>query len=202
VVFFGFNSDTTTITAAEFYIDFDKTVLQYQGVTNFNPLMPQAQWIYNVMLPDSNRFACNWVEPTLQNLSIPDSTTVFEIQFLCLADETALAFDVPANVFVHIDQEANLIELPVEFSDGYVIVLPDDIETPDAGNVSVRVLNRIIYLENTGGIARVFNMAGQLVAFRELSGGINEIEISQQGIYLINITDKNQRLFSGKIFIK
>jgi hypothetical protein len=202
VVFFGFNNDTTTITAAEFYIDFDKTVLQYQGVTNFNPLVPQAQWIYNVMLPDSNRFACNWVEPTLQNLSIPDSTTVFEIKFLCLANETALAFDSPANVFVHLDQEANLIELPVEFSDGYVIVLPDNIETPDAGNVSVRVLNRIIYLENTGGIARVFNMAGQLVAFKELSGGINEIGISQQGIYLINVTDKNQRIFSGKIFIK
>jgi hypothetical protein len=45
-------------------------------------------------------------------------------------------------------------------------------------------------------------MAGQLVAFKELSDGINEIGISQQGIYLINITDKNQRIFSGKIFIK
>jgi hypothetical protein len=202
VVFFGFNSDTTTITAAEFYFDFDKTVLQYHGVANFNPLMPQAQWIFNVMQPDSNRFACNWVEPTLQNLSIPDSTTIFEVKFLCLANETALAFDSPANVFVHVDQQSNLVELTVDFSDGYVIVLPDNIENPAAEDLNIRVVNRHLFVEHTGGVARIFNLTGQLVAFKDLTSVTNEIELLQQGIYLISVIDENRQIYSAKIFIK
>jgi len=202
VVLFGLNGDTNSIMAAEFYIDFDKYAVSYQGITNFNPLMPLTQWIYNVVQPDSNRFACNWVEPTLQNLSIPDSTTIFELQFLCIANETPLTFDATANVFVHIDQEFNLIEVPVGYSDGYVIVLPDAVESVSAEKINVSVVNRKLIIKNISGIARVFNLAGQLVKSKNLTPEDNEMDIQQQGIYVISVIDNDKRLFSGKIYIK
>jgi hypothetical protein len=202
VVFFGFNNDTTTLAAAEFYIDFDKTVIEYQGATNFNPLMPASQWIYNLIQPDSNRFACNWVEPTLSNLSIPDSTTVFELQFLLIADETPLAFDDPANVFVHLDEEFNLIEIPVDFSDGYIIVLPDEIKESETEGLHIKVVDHRLLLEDAEGLMRVFNLAGQLVVQKELTAGHNEINIPNTGIYLISVINNSRQTYSGKVFIR
>lgn len=202
VVFFGFNNDTTTLAAAEFYLEFDTAVMKYQGVTNFNALMPQSQWIYNIIQPDSNRFACNWVEPTLSNLSIPDSTTVFELQFLLLADETPLAFDDAANVFVHFDQEFNPVEIPVDFYDGYIIVLWDDIAESETEGLSIKVVDRRIILEDTEGLMRVFNLAGQLVVQKELTLGTNEVTIPNTGIYLISVINHHRQTYSGKVFIR
>ncbi len=202
VVIFGFNLDTTSLTAIEFYIDFDNTAVEFLGADNFNELMPVNQWFYSNPDPGLSRFSCNWAEPTLSNVSVPDSTTLMTLHFKCLENETPLAFDDPLCLFVHIDEEFNLIELPVQYFDGYIQVLPDAIPEEETGELNwLSASYGSILIDGVTGHARVFNITGQLVAERRLLEGTNSINLNQKGIYVVTVITEDKRLLSKKIYI-
>lgn len=200
VVLFGFNTDSTTLAAIEFYIDFDPFAIQYQGVANFNPFFPENQWIYN---SNTGRFLCNWVEPTLQNLSVSDSLTIFEIQFLCLSNQTDLVFDSAAGVFAHMSGSSP-VNIPVVYQNGHVTILPDQIdEKSDISKNIYSVQNQIIIHDLSGNI-RLFNSTGQLIGeyFANHNDDL-EIQIPQNGIYIVEaITSVNTRLIRKILIMK
>ncbi|HPE57746.1 MAG TPA: cohesin domain-containing protein [Bacteroidales bacterium] len=203
VVLFGFNTDTTSLAAIEFYIDFDNISVEYIGVDNFNALMPQNQWFFSNPSPDLNRFACNWAEPSLQNIVVPDSTTIMTLHFLLHVEETPLTFDQPANVFVNIDEQFNLIELEVAYSDGYIVVLPDGIQSNQPENTDwYSVSNQVIHLFDVQGVARIFNLAGQQLYQTIVSDENNQIELQKPGIFILSIISENGSLLNAKIFIQ
>lgn len=126
VVITGFNTDTTSLVAAEFYLNFDNTVLTFESVANVSDLMPQEEWFFSNPDPTLNRFSCNWVEPTfVTNVSVPDGTTLFEIVFTYNGGESALDFDETASLFVHLDQSFNFVTLQVDYFDGMVVPAPN-----------------------------------------------------------------------------
>ncbi len=203
VVLFGFNTDTTSLAAIEFYIDFDNISVEYTGVDNFNVLMPQNQWFFSNPNPDLNRFACNWAEPSLQNILVPDSTTIMTLHFLLHVEETPLSFDQPSNVFVHIDNQFNLIELGVEYFDGYIVVLPDGIQTKIPTSTDwFSISNHTIQLHGVEGLARIFNLAGQLLYQAPVSAEENKISKLQKGIHILSIITDDGRTLNAKIFIQ
>lgn len=202
VVLFGFNTDTTSLAAIEFYIDFDNISVEYTGVDNFNALMPQNQWFFSNPNPDLNRFACNWAEPSLQNIVVPDSTTIMTLHFLLHVEETPLSFDQPANVFVNIDEQFNLIEIEVAYFDSYIVVLPDGIQQNQPENEDwYDVINRVIYLSGVIGDARIFNLAGQQLYQTSVSTENNQIVLQKPGIFILSIIADNGSLLNAKIFI-
>lgn len=109
----------TSVAAIELYIDFNNNSLNYTGVTNFNQLLPEAEWFVSTPSPDINRFSCNWAQSNLENIEIPSGTTIFEIEFTYLGGESALTFDPLASILVYMDG-INPIQLNVDFSNGYV----------------------------------------------------------------------------------
>jgi hypothetical protein len=80
--------------------------------------------------------------------------------------------------------------------------LPDDIAESEKEGLRMKVVDRRIILEDTGGLMRVFNLAGQLVIQKELTAGTNEVTIPNTGIYLISVIDLNRQTYSGKVFIR
>lgn len=202
VVIFGFSLDTTSLTAIEFYIDFNNSAVEFMGADNFNALMPVNQWFYSNPGPGLSRFSCNWAEPTLSNVSVPDSTTLMTLHFKCLENETPLAFDDPFCLFVHIDEQFNLIELPVQYFDGYIQVLPDAIPQEETGELNwLSASFGSILIDGLTGYARVFNITGQLVAECRLLEGSNSINLNQKGIYVVTVITEDKRLLSKKIYI-
>lgn len=205
VVLFGFNTDSTSVTAIEFYIDFNNQVAQFTGVSNFSPLMPQNQWFHSVPGPALNRFACNWAEPSLLNLKVPDSTTIMTLHFLLLSGETPLTFDEANSLFVHIDSQFNLIELEVSYYNGYIVVLPSQIQEKPVTTENEKwftISNRNIILDGIQGTARIFNLAGQLIYQGEIRSDHHKISLHQQGIYILSLTTPEGKILHTKIFIQ
>ncbi len=87
----GATSAGTPISAANLQITYDPAVLHYDTLVNFYPAMPATQWYYS---GNFNTVAANWQEPGLGTLSVPDSTTLFEIKFTYLGGTGALPFTV------------------------------------------------------------------------------------------------------------
>ncbi|HPE57744.1 MAG TPA: hypothetical protein PK904_15160 [Bacteroidales bacterium] len=129
IVVTGFDTDTSSVAAIEFYIDFDNTVLTYIEPVNFNELFPEVEWFYSNPSPELSRFACNWAEPGLLNVNIPDGTVLFEIRLLYNGGESILDFDESRSIFVHIDQNFNLFELQVDYFNGFVTYESSEFET-------------------------------------------------------------------------
>lgn len=120
IVVTGFNTASTSVAAIEFYIDFNNVVLTYIEPVNFSSLLPKDQWFYSNPSPTLTRFACNWAEPGLQNVMIPDGTVLFEIKFLYNGGESVLDFVEENSLFVHIDENYNLVQLTVQYINGLV----------------------------------------------------------------------------------
>lgn len=129
IVVTGFNTDTSSVAAIEFYIEFDNTVLTYIGPDNFSELLPEVEWFYSNPSPDLSRFACNWAEPGLLNVNIPDGTILFELRLQYNGGESQLDFDEAFSIFVHIDQNFNLLELQVDYFNGFVTYESTEFET-------------------------------------------------------------------------
>lgn len=70
-------------------ITFDHTVLQYGGVSNFFSGMPQGEYFINCT---GDNFYANWQEPSLLATAVPDSTTLFEIQFTYAGGTSNVAY--------------------------------------------------------------------------------------------------------------
>lgn len=201
VVASEFSSDATSLSAIEFYIDFNNTVLNFTGASNFSPLLPASQWFYSS--PDSalNRFSCNWVEPTVTNLSIPDGTTLFDLSFLCLGGESALAFDSAASVFVHIDG-VNFIQIPVNFTDGYVQLGVGINENKTEENpFFVTGGNELVIPEGLNGFLTVSNLNGQIILNCNIEVNTSRhFTIQQKGILIVTLSTQEKRI-SGKVLI-
>ena len=204
VVLINFNSDTTSIVAIEFYIDFDNAVASFTGADNFSALMPANQWFFSNPSPDLNRFACNWAEPALMNLSIPDSTVIMTLHFDLISNDTPLHFDQPASLFVHIDQSFNLIELDVEYFDGYFHVIPTGIS--DSANINndfnwVYAAGNELIIQHVTGFVSVFNLSGQLVSAQQVSSNQHQIALMKTGLYIVIMMTDDERQLTRKILV-
>lgn len=204
IVLFNFSSDTTSIVAIEFYIDFDNAVVSFTGADNFSALMPANQWFFSNPGPDLNRFACNWAEPALMNIVIPDNTVIMTLHFDLISTETPLHFDQPASLFVHIDPSFNLIELDVEYFDGYVHVLPtgigDSAIIHSDFNWVYAVGNELIFQDVTGFVS-VFNLSGQLVSAQQVSNSQHQIALMKTGLYIVIMMTDDERQLTRKILV-
>jgi hypothetical protein len=87
----GAGSTGSPISGASIQIPFDPAVLQYDTLVNFYSEMPYSQWSFSGNL---DMVAANWIEPSLLTLPVPDSTTLFEIQFTYLGGTGTLPFTV------------------------------------------------------------------------------------------------------------
>jgi hypothetical protein len=87
----GASASGTQITAANLQITYDPAVLQYDTLVNFYAGMPEGQWYFS---GNFNTVAANWQEPGLNAISVPDSTTLFEIKFTYLGGDGILPFTV------------------------------------------------------------------------------------------------------------
>jgi len=142
VVVTGFDTDTSSVLAIEFYIDFDNSVLTFDSVINVNNLMPKQEWFFSAPGAALSRFACNWAEPSfISNVSLPGETTLFEIVFTYNGGESALAFDETSSLFVHLDPSFNFITLQVDYIDGTVIPAPNQNTTNWNGDGDWNTLN-------------------------------------------------------------
>jgi len=191
VVVSEFDTEENSLGAIEFYIDFDNQVLSYTGISNFSALMPANQWFYSNPAPSVNRFACNWAEPTLQNLNIPSGTVLFDLKFLCNAGQSELNFDSAASLFVHIDG-VNFITLPVNFTDGYVQINVGIEEQKDK-NFILSTGDKKILIRNIEGHLTVSNLMGQIIVSAALEGTCEHyIPLNKTGIFIVRVTNKNE----------
>ena len=138
----GFNTDTSTVVAIEFYIDFDNSALTFDSVISVNSLMPKQEWFFSNPGATLNRFSCNWAEPTfVNNVSVPDGAKLFDIVFTYNGGESTLEFDKTTSLFVHLDPTFNFITLQVDYFDGMVIPAPNQNTTNWNGNGDWNTLN-------------------------------------------------------------
>jgi len=87
----GASSSGTPISAADIRFTFNPAVLTYSGIVNFNASMPSSQWFFSGS-NTTGLVSANWLEPSLLTLSIPDNSTLYEIQFTYLGGNSALNF--------------------------------------------------------------------------------------------------------------
>jgi hypothetical protein len=87
----GASATGAPISSANIQITYNPAVLQYDTLINFYSGAPSGQWFFS---GNNNTIAANWMEPNLQTLSIPDSTTLFEIRFTYIGGTAALPFTV------------------------------------------------------------------------------------------------------------
>jgi hypothetical protein len=194
-----FDTEITSLGAIEFYIDFDNSVLSYTGVTNFSPLLPVSQWFYSNPAPSLNRFACNWAEPTLQNVNIPTGTVLFDLKFLCANGQTTIDFDSAASIFVHIDG-VNFVSLPVDFADGFVQINVGIAEQYNEKHI-IATGDKNFVIRDIEGQLTVTNLMGQTI----INTFVSETEernfsINQAGIFIVRVANKHQDI-TRKIFI-
>lgn len=194
-----FDTEITSLGAIEFYIDFDNSVLSYTGVTNFSALLPVSQWFYSNPAPSLNRFACNWAEPTLQNVNIPTGTVLFDLKFLCANGQTTIDFDSAASIFVHIDG-VNFVSLPVDFADGFVQINVGIAEQYNEKHI-IATGDKNFVIRDIEGQLTVTNLMGQTI----INTFVSETEernfsINQAGIFIVRVANKHQDI-TRKIFI-
>ena len=130
----GASASGSPISAASLQITYDPAVLHYDTLVNFYASTPVTQWFFSGNL---NTVAANWQEPGLNTVAIPDSTTLFEIQFTYLGGISTLPFTL--NEFL--DAQFNLVN--TTHVDGAIAPLNPDLSGPatvcqgSAGNVYV-----------------------------------------------------------------
>ena len=88
----GASSTGVPISSANIQITFNNTLLTYVGLVNFYTGMPQSQWIFSGNTGGNGIVAANWYEPSLNTVALPDSTTLFAIQFTYLGGSSPLTF--------------------------------------------------------------------------------------------------------------
>jgi len=200
VVITGFDSETTSLGAIEFYIDFNHEVLSYTGVENFSELLPENEWFFSSPGPTLDRFSCNWAQPMLQNVGIQDGTTLFDLKFLCLAGESTLTFDSAASLFIHIDG-LNYVSLPVEYTNGLVQVTVNINQADNSAKYISSIDGNKVVISNIEGTIRITDLIGREIKNCVVSGtGTHYISIEKHGFFIVSLVNKQTRI-SRKIFI-
>ncbi len=87
----GASNSGIPISSANIQITYDTAVLTYHSLTNFYTATPQNQWFFSGY---NGLVSANWLEPSIDTLAIPDSTTLYEIKFIKKAGSTPLTFVV------------------------------------------------------------------------------------------------------------
>ena len=90
------------VSSANIQISYNPAVLAYDTIINFYSATPSAQWFFS---GNNSTVAANWMEPSLLTVSVPDSTTLFEIRFTYLGGSTTL----PVIVYEFTDAAYNLV---------------------------------------------------------------------------------------------
>ncbi len=144
----GASASGTPISSANLQITYDPAVLAYDTLINFYSATPSTQWFFS---GNNNTIAANWIEPSLLTLPIPDSTTLFEIQFTYIGGVSTLPFTV--NEFT--DAQYNFVT--TTHVDGAIAPYTPDLTGPvtvcqgSAGNV---------YVTNPGQTNYVWTVSG------------------------------------------
>ena len=89
----GASASGTPITTAWIEVSYDTNVLTYVGLSNFNTLIPQGQWVYSAV---QGVISANWAEPNYNGttVAIPDSATLFDINFTYNGSTSTVVFDI------------------------------------------------------------------------------------------------------------
>ena len=139
---------TTPISSANIQISYNPAVLTYDTLINFYSGTPSGQWFFS---GNSNTVSANWIEPSLLTLSIPDSTTLFEIKFTYIGGIASLPFIT----YEFTDAQYNFIS--TSKVDGAISPTPPSLTGPtsvcqSAGNVYTTDAAHSAYVWNvTGG---------------------------------------------------
>lgn len=91
VILSGASETGSPISAADIRFTFDPAVLTFTGFTNFYTSMPSSQWFYSGN-NTTGLVSANWIEPSLLTLSVPDGTTLYEVNFTYNGGNSPLHF--------------------------------------------------------------------------------------------------------------
>jgi 1,4-alpha-glucan branching enzyme len=88
---YGASEEGTPVSAMNIIFTFDTAAVQFLQFMNFNPLVPQNQWVSsgnNI----HGTVAANWIEPNLQTVAIPDGTALYNVKFKAKPGATDFTF--------------------------------------------------------------------------------------------------------------
>ncbi|MEI6676585.1 MAG: cohesin domain-containing protein, partial [Verrucomicrobiota bacterium] len=89
---YGAGSTGIPVSSINIKIPYDAAKLTFVNLVNFYSGTPENQWYFSP--GNFDLVAANWLEPSLNTLSIPDGTTLYEIQFVYLSGSCPLNFQV------------------------------------------------------------------------------------------------------------
>jgi hypothetical protein len=97
VKIYGAGSSGTPITSANIHITYDNTKLAYVNTVNFYSGTPAGEWFFSGNFDpegpcNSYSASATWQQTSLSPVTIPDGTTLYEIQFVYLGGNCPLNF--------------------------------------------------------------------------------------------------------------
>lgn len=81
----------TPITSVYFVMSFDTAALQYMQFLNYNPLMPQSEWVSSGN-NNTGIVAANWIDNNLLPVGVPEGATMVEVKFKAKPGACPLTF--------------------------------------------------------------------------------------------------------------
>jgi hypothetical protein len=168
----GASSTGTPVSSANIQISYDPAVLHYDTLVNFHASMPGSQWFYS---GNNNTVSANWMEPSLQTLAIPDSTTLFEVKFTYLGGNGTLPFVVKEFT------DATFEFIPTTGVNGGVSQ-----RVPD--NVSVQNVSVVSGQDTCFNAIQQLTVAGSGTIFQVMNGGSATLIAGQKISMLPGVT--------------
>lgn len=89
VVITGAGSSGSPVSVCDVNITYDDAVLDFIGLVNFYPTLPESEWIYSGNL---SMLSANWLEPNFGTEAIADGSVLFEMQFTYVGGNSDLIF--------------------------------------------------------------------------------------------------------------
>lgn len=80
IIIYGASEDGSPISGANIVFTFDTAAVQFMQFTNFNPLMPQSQWVFSGN-NNTGLVSANWLEPNYLTVALPDSSALYYVKF-------------------------------------------------------------------------------------------------------------------------
>jgi len=186
----GASSTGIPIGSANIQITYDESVLTYVSLQNFYSVTPQSQWFYS---GHDGIVAANWLEPNLLTITVPDSTTLFEIQFTYLGGNSPLNFiiyeftDAAYELIPTTPVNGAVNQLPVEHNVTFNVDMSQQAVSPDgihvAGSFNSWNSSQTILTNNGNDVysATVTLTSGTQQTYKFINGNtISECEIVPQ----------------------
>lgn len=192
----GASSTGIPIGSANIQITYDESVLTYVSLQNFYPGTPQSQWFYS---GHDGIVAANWLEPNLLTITVPDSTTLFEIQFTYFGGNSPLNFiiyeftDAAYELIPTTPVNGAVTQLPVEHNITFNVDMSRQNVSPNGVHIAGSFNNwnpSQTVLTNTGNnvyLAIVSIVEGAEVTYRFVNGNSNSgLETVPEGCGISN----------------